>query len=166
MGQNEGISPSHRYITNSKGSSIQDATHWWILSGALVGVELLSVTFYLLMLALGFAAGALAAHTGWNFSSQLVTAAVVGSTAVLASYLFKRRHTPEGPGHGMPSLQMDIGEVLQIESWLPDGSAKVHYRGAQWAVVLKDGEEPPSAGAHRIVELQGSRLVVEKIQTH
>ena len=40
------------------------ATGWWLLAGVLVAVELLTGTFYLLALALGAAAAALAAHAG------------------------------------------------------------------------------------------------------
>ena len=41
-----------------------DSTLWWLLAGAAVAVELLTGTFYLLMLGIGVAAGALAAHAG------------------------------------------------------------------------------------------------------
>ena len=50
---------------------------WWLMAGAAVAVELLTGTFYLLMLALGLAAAALAAHAGMPVPVQLVVAAVV-----------------------------------------------------------------------------------------
>jgi len=37
----------------------------------------------------------------------------------------------------------------------------VRYRGAQWTVVPRAGH-PPATGEHRVVEVIGSRLVVEK----
>jgi len=37
---------------------------WWIATGVLIAVELATGTFYLLMLAVGAAAGAMAAHLG------------------------------------------------------------------------------------------------------
>ena len=40
------------------------ATFWWLAAGGLVIAELLSGSFYLLMLALGTAAGAVAAQAG------------------------------------------------------------------------------------------------------
>jgi membrane protein implicated in regulation of membrane protease activity len=40
------------------------STLWWLLAGTAVGVELATGTFYLLMLALGLAAAAVAAHMG------------------------------------------------------------------------------------------------------
>ncbi|HEU6455220.1 MAG TPA: NfeD family protein, partial [Roseateles sp.] len=41
-----------------------DATTWWIAAGVLVAIELGTGTIYLLMLAVGAVAGALAAHLG------------------------------------------------------------------------------------------------------
>jgi len=37
----------------------------------------------------------------------------------------------------------------------------VKYRGAQWTAVLRPGESPQT-GAHRVTELVGNRLIVEK----
>jgi membrane protein implicated in regulation of membrane protease activity len=51
------------------------STWWWILAGMAVIAELLTGTFYLLMLALGLSAGALAAHAGAGVAGQLVAAA-------------------------------------------------------------------------------------------
>src|SRR5688500_16392511 len=59
-----------------------EPTVWWLLAGAAVAVELATGTFYLLMLALGMAAAAIAAHLGASIPLQLVTAAVVGGGAV------------------------------------------------------------------------------------
>ena len=40
------------------------STVWWLITGGLVAAELATGTFYLLMLALGAAAAAVAAHLG------------------------------------------------------------------------------------------------------
>ena len=40
------------------------STIWWLVAGALVIAELLTGSFYLLMLALGAIVGALCAHAG------------------------------------------------------------------------------------------------------
>ena len=58
--------------------SLSAATIWWVLAGILVAVELAIGTFYLLMVALGLAAGAVAAHLGLPLSAQVTTAAIVG----------------------------------------------------------------------------------------
>ncbi len=58
-------------------------TLWWLIAGALVVAELLSGTFYLLMLSLGAAAAALTAYAGGSLTWQIVTASVVGGAAVV-----------------------------------------------------------------------------------
>ncbi|MCE1251791.1 MAG: NfeD family protein [Comamonadaceae bacterium] len=139
-----------------------DANLWWLAAGAAVALELLSGTFYLLMLALGLAAGALAAHAGLGPTAQIVLAALVGSSAVCLAYL-RRRPRPGSPSaRADRSVNLDIGETLHIDAWQPDGTAQVKYRGAQWTALPRPGSSP-SPGPHRVVELLGNRLVVEKI---
>ena len=64
--------------------NLNPATLWWLMAGVTVAIELLSGTFYLLMLAIGMAAGAVAAHMGLGLTMQIVTCAVVGASTVLA----------------------------------------------------------------------------------
>lgn len=139
-----------------------DATLWWILVGGTVAVEMLTGTFYLLMLALGMVAGALAAHLGFSQSMQLVAAAIVGGGAVAIWYKIRRKR-PEGPAAGANrDINLDVGEAVHVDSWNPDGTASIKYRGANWTAVPTPGTVP-GTGAHRVREVVGSRLVLEKI---
>ncbi len=138
-----------------------DSTIWWLLAGAAVAIELLTGTFYLLMLAIGLAAGALAAHAGAGLAPQLVVAAVVGGGAVAGWYLRRRRHPTDVPAEANPNVNLDVGEVVQVEAWGPDRTATVRHRGASWTAVPLGGV-PQGPGAYRIREVAGSRLVVEK----
>ena len=63
-----------------------ESTLWWLLAGGIVAAELLTGTFYLLMLALGVAAAAIAAHLGMSTTLQIVTAAVVGGGSVIGLF--------------------------------------------------------------------------------
>ena len=137
-----------------------DTTWWWVLAGSAVALELFTGTFYLLMVALGLAAGAIAAHLGLALTWQLVSAAVVGSAAVVAWTLLQRRR-PQRSARAERSVNLDIGEQVHIEAWQADGTATVKYRGAQWTAVLRQGESP-APGTYRVTELVGNRLVVEK----
>ncbi|HEX5738331.1 MAG TPA: NfeD family protein, partial [Hydrogenophaga sp.] len=114
---------------------MSDSTLWWLLAGSAVALELFTGTFYLLMLAIGIVAGALAAHAGAGTAMQLVTAALVGSAAVIGCYLIKRRRPADPSVRSMRSVNLDVGEVLQIDEWHSDGTASVQYRGAQWTVI-------------------------------
>lgn len=132
---------------------------WWVLAGVLVAVELAASTFYLLMLALGVAAGALAAHAGLPPHLQIATAAVVGGAAVFACYLVRRRRPGVPFARADRNVNLDIGGTLQIDAWRADGTAEVRYRGASWTAVSRAGGAPVP-GRHRIVELSGSQLLV------
>jgi membrane protein implicated in regulation of membrane protease activity len=139
-----------------------ESTIWWLLAGIAVAVELATGTFYLLMLAFGMAAAALAAHAGASMTVQLLAAAAVGGGAVLGWHL-KRSREPEAPDASVnPDVNLDIGEVVHITNWNADGTASIKYRGANWTVIPVEGAIPV-AGPHRVRQVIGSRLVVEQI---
>ena len=138
-----------------------DSTVWWLLAGAAVALELMTGTFYLLMLALGLGGAALAAHAGMGTGGQFLAAAVVGSVAVIALYLGKRRKASDPSVRSLRIVNLDVGEIVQVDQWQADGTASVKYRGAQWTVILRDGAAP-EPGAFRVAELVGNRLLVEK----
>ncbi|MBX3601091.1 MAG: NfeD family protein [Rubrivivax sp.] len=136
------------------------ATWWWIAAGVLVAAELTTGTFYLLMLALGCVAGALAAHAGAGGTAQIVAAALLGGGAT-AAWHFKRARSPRSaPADRNVDVNLDIGQSLQIDAWQPDGSAVVRHRGAAWTVRLADAAATPAPGPHLVVAVQGNQLRV------
>ncbi len=139
-----------------------DSTIWWLLTGAFIAVELLTGTFYLLMLSLGLAGAAVAAHLGATVTVQLVVAAVLGGGFVVAWRSYKKHQPPALPPRANRSVNLDIGETLQVDAWNEDGASTAKYRGAVWSVSLRPGAVS-TPGLHRIVEVIGSRLVVEKL---
>lgn len=139
-----------------------ESTIWWLLAGTAVAVELVTGTFYLLMLAIGLAAGALAAHAGAPVAAQLVAAAVFGGGAVAGWHLKRGRRPDEPIASANRDVNLDIGEVVQIDAWGRDGTASIKYRGANWTAVPVAGAIPVT-GPHRVCEVVGNRLVVEQI---
>jgi membrane protein implicated in regulation of membrane protease activity len=137
-----------------------DATTWWIAAGVLVAAELATGTFYLLMLALGATAAALAAHGGLAFGSQLLSAAIVGGGAV-AAWHFKRGRQPAAlPASANRDVNLDIGETVHVTDWDAEGNAQVTYRGANWAARFA-GSGTPRPGSHVIRAVDGNRLLLE-----
>ena len=141
---------------------LSDSTWWWLLAGAAVALELFTGTFYLLMLAVGLAAGALAAHLGLSFSGQLVAAALIGAAAVVIGHLQRRKRKGDPSVRSLRSVNLDVGETLHVENWQPDGTASVRYRGANWTAIYRPGAHP-LPGPHRVAELVGNRLLVEPL---
>ena len=134
-------------------------TLWWIAAGALVAAELATGTFYLLMVALGCAAGALAAHLGLAATTQMVSAAVLGGGATFAWHLKRRREPRAAPSESNRDVNLDIGQQVQVPAWSADHTARVQYRGAAWSVRLAPGSVA-APGAHVIVAVQGNELRV------
>jgi membrane protein implicated in regulation of membrane protease activity len=139
-----------------------DSTLWWLMTGIAIAVELLTGTFYLLMLAIGLAAAALAAHAGASSSVQLIVAGVVGGSTVGGWHLVRSRRVADAPAEANRDVNLDIGEIVHVDSWNDDGTATVKYRGANWTVLSLPGAIR-STGAHKVREVEGSRLIVEKI---
>jgi membrane protein implicated in regulation of membrane protease activity len=137
-----------------------DATMWWVLAGVLVALELVTGTFYLLMLGLGAVAGALVAMAGLGLNTQLVTAAIVGGLgAVLLGQWRKRQATTPQEAQDQ---HLDLGATVQVDGWDTQGTAQVKHRGAAWTAVLAPGQSA-EPGIYRIQTMAGNRLVLEKI---
>ena len=138
------------------------STIWWLAAGAVVVAELLTGTFYLLMVAVGLSASALAAHLGLPIAAQLVAAALVGGGAVVGWYYLKKKRPGDPSARADRSVNLDVGETILIEGWNPDGTTTVKYRGATWIAIHRPGVTP-SIGMHRVAELVGNRLLVDPL---
>ena len=137
---------------------------WLAFAGVLVAVEIFTGTFYLLMIAIGFAAGGLAALAGAHFFVQCIIAGAVGGmvTLLLRNSRIFRKHRTDPQRN--PSVILDIGQTVEIDRWekLHDGvyRTRVPYRGALWdAELLPDSQ--PDAGLFTIREIRGATLLVD-----
>ncbi|WP_206952047.1 NfeD family protein [Trinickia acidisoli] len=132
---------------------------WWIGAGALIVAELLTGTFYLLMIALGFIAGALMKMAGASLAAQYLCAALVALTAVILlrrSNFGRRRQRRDASTN--PDVVLDIGAPVEVAAWR-DGRARVPYRGAEWDVELAPGERE-DARFYEIAAVRANRLIV------
>jgi membrane protein implicated in regulation of membrane protease activity len=131
---------------------------WWIGAGVLIVLELMSGTFYLLMIALGFVAAALARLSGANADVQFALAALVALAAVLLLRRSRFGRRPRKAAADNPDVNLDIGQTLAVTGWR-DRRARANYRGAAWDIELAPGE-PEDARVYEISALDGSRLIV------
>lgn len=137
------------------------ATLWWIAAGLLVGAELTSGTFYLLMLAVGAAGGALAAHLGLAPTGQVLIAALIGGAAVVGWHLRRDKAAKPAPAASNPDVNLDIGQSVHVDAWSADGQAHVQYRGASWQARFI-GQAPAGSGRHVIRAVEGSCLLLDR----
>ena len=127
---------------------------WWILAAVLVGVELTSGTFYLMVYGVAAAVAGVAAWLGAGMVVQLLTAAVIAVAGTLAL-----RHWKRSTEHPESSVQdMDIGQPVHIDSW-QDGRGKVKYRGALWDAEAESDAVDTARPLH-IRAIKGNTLVL------
>jgi membrane protein implicated in regulation of membrane protease activity len=135
-----------------------DWTFWLVAAGATAILELFTGTFYLLMIAIGLATGALAALAGAGTPVETKVAGLVGlvGTGVVRGSNFGRPSRSDTARD--PNVNLDIGQTVNVPQW-QDGTARVMYRGAQWDVELAPGAHA-APGQYTIREVRGSRLIV------
>jgi membrane protein implicated in regulation of membrane protease activity len=139
---------------------------WWILTAVLVVLELLTGTFYLLVLALGCAGGGVAALAGIGISGQ------IGITALVCmagwAYLRKRQKqkslTMPTPASDS-AVNLDVGETLDVLAWQENRTCEVRYRGSVWQAELAAGVDLTAAlpGRYVIEQVISNRLVLSPV---
>ena len=129
---------------------------WLVVGFALVIVELLTGTFYLLMLGVAaFGAGA-AAYLGQGFPAQAMVAAAAAAAGCYGVHVYRAKNNA---GQMAP---IDLGQPASFEGWIDQsaGLARVRYRGAQWdARVDEAGALEPGATLY-VLSAEGNTLKV------
>jgi len=133
--------------------------NWWFAAGLAVAAELVTGTFYLLMIALGLAAGAVAAHIGMPVKAQIVFAALVAGVATAVWHWTRARKPRSAPVASNRDANLDIGERVHVDAWGADGTARVQYRGTQWTARLAPGAAA-TVGEHVVAAVEGNWLVL------
>ncbi len=131
---------------------------WFVVAFGLLVAELLTGTFYLLVISIALAVAGVSAWLGAPTALQFVVAAAIGlggSMWLRATRFGKRLHE-----RGDDRVQnMDIGQSLRVENWTAARTARANYRGAVWDVELAPGE-PAASGEFVIREINANRLIV------
>lgn len=132
-----------------------DFTVYWILGAiALVVAELLTGTFYLLVLGLAAFAGAGLAWLKLPLAAQAAVATIIGILGVV----FVHRYRVRTPQHGGSGNAIDVGQRVTVQSWIneAEGLARVSYRGTLWDARVVGARE--DAGEYYIQRVDGSTL--------
>jgi len=140
---------------------MQPYIFWFVAAFVLIAVELMTGTLYLLVVALGAAAGGVVALLGFGFGMQMLAAAVVAAGGIGLLKAFKI-----GPNErrDKTNFSMDVGQAVEVIERRPDGSLRVNYRGSQWDAQI-EGSVPYAAGPLYIRETRGSTLIVTTSRT-
>jgi membrane protein implicated in regulation of membrane protease activity len=132
----------------------------WIVAGfVLVIIELLTGTFYLLVIGVGAFAGAAVAWAGGGFLAQAVGACAV---ALVGAWYVRRWHASKQKDGGAKDNFLDLGQPVVLESWVDPGSrmARVTYRGTTWDARVAAGAQAEPGQTLIINGQDGSTLLV------
>jgi membrane protein implicated in regulation of membrane protease activity len=137
---------------------MQPALAWLLIGLGLVVVELMTGTFYLLILGLAAGIGALVAYLDQPFWIQALVAAIA---AVVGGILVNRYHRNVNATSPKDTAN-DIGQTVTIESWVsePQRLARVRYRGTIWDAEILGSDRIEADARLYVVATEGSRLKV------
>jgi len=131
----------------------------WLIAGfILIIVELVTGTFYLLVLGIAALVAAGVGYASGAFVWQAVAAAVVAVAGVVWAHRYRKTISPKR----MQGL--DFGQPAAFESWVNKsaGHARVKYRDSLWdAQVAGDVSGEPGEILY-ITSVDGSTLKVSK----
>ena len=131
----------------------------WAAAGLiLVIAELVTGTFYLLVLGIAALAGGAVAFFGLGFWGQAIVSALIAVIGVV--WIHQRRSRMESPAMSSP----DLGQPVTWESWLNerDHLARVRYRGASWEARVVGEAAPQPGDMLYISAVDGNTLEVTK----
>lgn len=133
---------------------------WIVVGSALVIAELVTGTFYLLVIGIGAFAAAIVAWLGLNV---LIQAVIGGALALAGAWWVHHWHEGKRQADAGRSNLLDRGQAVVLEGWSnePAGIARVKYRGASWDARVADSTARPVPGSTLYIEGQeGNTLVV------
>jgi len=129
--------------------------YWFLLALVLLGLEMVTGTFYLLVLAIALAVGGLAALLTAGLAWQLLLSAATG---IAGTVILRRWKNAQASAS---SASLDVGQPVKVLKWNDDGTARVNYRGAEWDAELESADIPRDATLY-IAAVRGSSLVLTR----
>lgn len=131
----------------------------WILAGfALVIAELLTGTFYLLMLGIAAFGGGAGAWLGLGFPAQAIAAGVIAGAGSYLVHIYHAKNARQ------QMKSMDHAQPVTFEAWVNQDArlARVRYRGASWEAHVKGDASIDPGGMLYILATEGNTLTVTR----
>ena len=131
---------------------------WGVLGLGLVIAELLTGTFYLLMLGVAAFGAAAVAGFGQPFHVQSIVAFIVAAAGCYGVHAWRAKHSTQQ----MPSI--DAGMPASFENWTDAGArlARVRYRGASWDARVEGADALEPGTTVYVLATDGNTLKVAK----
>ena len=134
---------------------------WGVLTVVAVFLEMLTRTFTLLALAIGFGLAALLAWMDFGFILELLGALVVGGAGLLWLRRSSAGQAVQEAEESRYSVISDDGNDVRISQWDPGGRVDVVFKGRSWEAKLAQGENA-HRGMYKVREVREGKLILEE----
>jgi len=128
--------------------------YWFVLALILVGLEMATGTFYLLVVSIALAIGGAAAYFGLGITAQFALASLAGVAGIVLLRRWK-----DGRAVDKESQSLDAGQPVKLLNWHDDRTARVFYRGTEWDAEL-ESNDTVKEGSFYIKDIRGSILIL------
>lgn len=131
---------------------------WFLIGFGLLFVELITGTFYLLVLGIAAFGGGAAAYFSQGFPVQIITAGIVATIGSWMVHLYRVKNAQQ------QMKPMDFAKPVIFEAWVDqrERMAHVRYRGALWEAKVEADIEIEPGGMLYILAAEGNILRVAK----
>ncbi|MGO1767048.1 hypothetical protein CAP48_11135 [Advenella sp. S44] len=138
---------------------------WFGVAAVALILELLTGTFFLLLVAVAAAGAGVVSWLGGELAWQLLAFSVLGIAGfvILKSSKLVRRGSKSSASRNT-DVNLDIGQIVYVADWTPMNTAVIQYRGAKWQVRLDPAlGGPPAPGSYRITDIDGIVFIVAPV---
>jgi membrane protein implicated in regulation of membrane protease activity len=137
---------------------VDSALAWLIAGIVLIVAELVTGTFYLLVLGVAALLAAAVAYAGGGFLIQVIVAGVIAIAGLF--WIRGRKQATATPA--MPPL--DVGQPVTLDAWInrDDRLARVKYRDALWDAIVEGEFRGETGEVFYIRAVAGNTLRVAK----
>ena len=132
--------------------------YWFLLALILLGLEMATGTFYMLVISSAMFVGGAAAWLEFGLIVQLTLTALTGISGTIML-----RYWKAGRGNEDSNQSLDAGQSVKVLTWRDDGTARVFYRGAEWDAEPEAGNTPRDVPLY-IKTMRGSIIVLTHIK--
>lgn len=129
---------------------------WAVVGMTLVIVELLTGTFYLVVLGIAAFGAALAAYLGQDFPVQVTIGALIAGLGCYGVHVYRVKNAAQ------QMAPVDAGQPASFETWVDQNArlARVRYRGASWEAIVEENAAPESGAVLYVLSSHGNTLKV------
>jgi membrane protein implicated in regulation of membrane protease activity len=134
---------------------------WVVLALVAIFLEMLTRTFTLMALAIGFGVAALFAWMGFGFIIELIMAVIVGGGCM---FWLRRSSTGQAlqeAEESRHSVMSDDGDEVHVSQWDAGEKVDVTFKGRTWQAKLDKGANA-HAGQYRVKEVREGKLILEE----